>query len=459
MRSNSNAESTHSAISEERRQQLVRAAMNLRRVFQHTNQSLRQAGINLPTDFARHEDGVPAEPVRTRSDPGSPRPMSPVSRVFPSSSTMHMNNMGVYNRSISHGNQNNGATVIQIEDDHQENLPRRAISFRRNSESNNNQNGIAGNADGANGESPNGSEDEAQRDARRILTQELRRIENLFRGNGNEVPSPAFGIFFIAIIVLLLALIQHIFENITGFIALVVAFLHYQDASRFMRYISGSGNIWLYLLNIFGRNFINIYLLQKHIVFKAAIFQEQISMNKYPTFFGTIYVVVLAELFVMDIILALKMIISKLPLLEKTHKRRAYQWLEYTSSVYRFAIPVIQWFTYFDSIVISVIYIVVKLIFGVPVGLIWLRTTGRLFQFSHLGTCPTQEETHSAEHCTICFGEFTSPIKLKCGHIFCSECIRTWLDKEVTCPVCRAVVTKEDNSFKNGSTVFPMHVF
>jgi hypothetical protein len=95
----------------------------------------------------------------------------------------------------------------------------------------------------------------------------------------------------------------------------VVAFLHYQDASRFMRYISGAGNIWLYLLNIFGRNFINIYLLQKHIVFKAAIFQEQVSTLSrtdlyHPTFFGTIYVVVLAELFVMDIILALKMIVG-----------------------------------------------------------------------------------------------------------------------------------------------------
>lgn len=45
---------------------------------------------------------------------------------------MHMNNMGVYNRSISHGNQNNGATVIQIEDDH---VSHRLVSsvYRKNS--------------------------------------------------------------------------------------------------------------------------------------------------------------------------------------------------------------------------------------------------------------------------------------------------------------------------------------
>lgn len=128
-----------------------------------------------------------------------------------------------------------------------------------------------------------------------------------------EVPSPAFGVFFIALMVIFLALAQHISEHFTGFVALVLAFLHYQDASRFMRYISGAGNIWLYLLNIVGRNFIIIYLLQKTFVLKAVIFQEQISSDdpKEPiTFFGTLYVVVLAELFVMDVVLALKMIVS-----------------------------------------------------------------------------------------------------------------------------------------------------
>ena len=29
--------------------------------------------------------------------------------------------------------------------------------------------------------------------------------------------------------------------------------------------------------------------------------------------------------------------------------------------------------------------------------------------------------------------------RLKCNHIYCSECISKWFEKSVTCPVCRRV--------------------
>eukprot|EP00927_Polykrikos_kofoidii_P015234 TRINITY_DN16763_c0_g1_i1.p1 TRINITY_DN16763_c0_g1~~TRINITY_DN16763_c0_g1_i1.p1 ORF type:complete len:414 (+),score=49.71 TRINITY_DN16763_c0_g1_i1:51-1292(+) len=42
--------------------------------------------------------------------------------------------------------------------------------------------------------------------------------------------------------------------------------------------------------------------------------------------------------------------------------------------------------------------------------------------------------------CPCCLGGFWHPVKTPCGHAFCSECVRTWLDNSAnkTCPMCRA---------------------
>ncbi len=44
--------------------------------------------------------------------------------------------------------------------------------------------------------------------------------------------------------------------------------------------------------------------------------------------------------------------------------------------------------------------------------------------------------------CPICGeAEFTKPSALTCGHIFCKNCIRTWLTQKQTCPSCRQQTT------------------
>ncbi|VDM57136.1 unnamed protein product [Angiostrongylus costaricensis] len=42
--------------------------------------------------------------------------------------------------------------------------------------------------------------------------------------------------------------------------------------------------------------------------------------------------------------------------------------------------------------------------------------------------------------------------QLSCSHIFCVSCIDTWFESENTCPICRAVVARKDNSWKSGAT-------
>jgi hypothetical protein len=43
--------------------------------------------------------------------------------------------------------------------------------------------------------------------------------------------------------------------------------------------------------------------------------------------------------------------------------------------------------------------------------------------------------------CPICMDDKSDNIKLNCQHIFCKDCIKTWLSKQSnTCPICRVTL-------------------
>ncbi|EFJ41460.1 hypothetical protein VOLCADRAFT_98495 [Volvox carteri f. nagariensis] len=42
--------------------------------------------------------------------------------------------------------------------------------------------------------------------------------------------------------------------------------------------------------------------------------------------------------------------------------------------------------------------------------------------------------------CPVCQDPVNTPVRLDCGHIFCEECILEWLERDRTCPMCRAQV-------------------
>ncbi|XP_010547106.1 PREDICTED: E3 ubiquitin-protein ligase RNF4 isoform X3 [Tarenaya hassleriana] len=46
--------------------------------------------------------------------------------------------------------------------------------------------------------------------------------------------------------------------------------------------------------------------------------------------------------------------------------------------------------------------------------------------------------------CPICMSPFTQETSTKCGHIFCSECIKMAISSQGKCPTCRKKVTAKD---------------
>src|SRR5437870_1594728 len=47
--------------------------------------------------------------------------------------------------------------------------------------------------------------------------------------------------------------------------------------------------------------------------------------------------------------------------------------------------------------------------------------------------------------CSICGDVFLQPVQRPlCEHVFCRECIESWLEKQNTCPQCRKPLNKDD---------------
>ncbi|EOA35136.1 hypothetical protein CARUB_v10020264mg [Capsella rubella] len=64
----------------------------------------------------------------------------------------------------------------------------------------------------------------------------------------------------------------------------------------------------------------------------------------------------------------------------------------------------------------------------------------------------TPEELSSNDAtCIICREEMTTAKKLVCGHLFHVHCLRSWLERQNTCPTCRALVVPADNATSTAS--------
>lgn len=76
-----------------------------------------------------------------------------------------------------------------------------------------------------------------------------------------------------------------------------------------------------------------------------------------------------------------------------------------------------------------------------------------------MGTEPSKEQLAEAgSRCPICHDKYVSPVLLQCHHIFCETCITFWLDRILTCPLCRAKIV-DNKAWRDGSTTHMIVLF
>ena len=67
-------------------------------------------------------------------------------------------------------------------------------------------------------------------------------------------------------------------------------------------------------------------------------------------------------------------------------------------------------------------------------------------------------EERTESNCTICHEECKNPVQLECKHTFCEECINEWVEREPSCPICRARVLNVFKGLRIDATtsIFPI---
>ncbi|XP_078042280.1 ring finger protein, transmembrane 2 isoform X1 [Augochlora pura] len=166
-----------------------------------------------------------------------------------------------------------------------------------------------------------------------------------------------------------------------------------------------------------------------------------------------------------------KVFITCLPsrILPLRKRGKYYLMFEATSQLYRCIVPVRSWLYYFVEvyqgreqivgILISMLYLISKRSDLISRLLLFQTAACKLFQNVNMGVSPTKEElTASGGICAICHEEYSMPMKLLCNHIFCESCVSTWLVRERSCPLCRAVIT-DDPIYRNGHTTRSIQLY
>mmetsp|Transcript_8892 Transcript_8892/g.32067 ORF Transcript_8892/g.32067 Transcript_8892/m.32067 type:complete len:204 (+) Transcript_8892:426-1037(+) len=145
--------------------------------------------------------------------------------------------------------------------------------------------------------------------------------------------------------------------------------------------------------------------------------------------------------------------------------------VEHATILYGLILPIPIWYRYFQnteslghvfSSVSTGCYLTMKLSSLFEKVVHFLGALRVLIQpVDQYGVRATKEDVAElGDVCSICQDSMEGPLKLRCGHMFCEECIGEWLDRDTTCPLCRAVVKPEVvRSFSDGSSGWILQLF
>ncbi|XP_011164239.2 RING finger and transmembrane domain-containing protein 2 [Solenopsis invicta] len=188
-------------------------------------------------------------------------------------------------------------------------------------------------------------------------------------------------------------------------------------------------------------------------------------LNAEPlTIWDLLCYVIVMDFFLKLITIMCKVLLTCLPVrfLAFQNRGKYYLMVEAMSQLYRCVAPVQPWLYYLletyqgpekiVGIFFSIMYTMSKGNDLLSRLKLFRTAAWKLFQNVSLGVSPSKEQLiASGGICAICHEEYTTPVRLHCKHIFCEMCVSTWLDRERSCPLCRASIT-DDPIYRDGHT-------
>ncbi|CAK1541284.1 unnamed protein product [Leptosia nina] len=183
------------------------------------------------------------------------------------------------------------------------------------------------------------------------------------------------------------------------------------------------------------------------------------------------WLVVLTDIIVKIITVDTKIVVTMMPSFVLPYQKRGkvYLFTEAVSQLYRALITIQPWIFFLMQsyegsekmvgVFLTSVYVFAKVVEVIVRLRLFKNATWTLLQSVNLGTKPTGEQLVSAgDSCPICHDDYTTPVRLGCSHIFCELCIAAWLDREHTCPLCRAKVADEP-TWRDGSTTYELQLY
>lgn len=193
-----------------------------------------------------------------------------------------------------------------------------------------------------------------------------------------------------------------------------------------------------------------------------------------PPFWHAVFIILVNDTMVRQAAMALKCLLLIYYKSGRGHNfRRQGQILtlvEYVLLFYRALLPAPVWYRFFlnkdygslFSSLTTGLYLTFKFItIAEKVQSLFAALRALSRKEVHYGSYATTEQVNAAgDLCAICQERMHVPVLLQCKHIFCEDCVSEWLERERTCPLCRALVKPADlRSFGDGSTSLLFQLF
>ncbi|XP_015513385.1 ring finger protein, transmembrane 2 isoform X1 [Neodiprion pinetum] len=266
----------------------------------------------------------------------------------------------------------------------------------------------------------------------------------------------------------LILLAKCIYDHRAGilhFLALLVTFIHTNNNLKLE--IAKQENrsrmvLLVVLFYILGCIVFIDYMSEEHKLYLSLVLIP--SYTQPITLWELLWSLAITDYILKLITIVFKAILTCLPVRILAFQKRGkyYLMIEATSQLYRSIATIQPWLYYLLEayqgpekvlgVFLSAAYMVSKGSDLVSRGKLFRTAAWKLLQNVNIGVSPSKEQlTAAGGICAICHEEYATPVRLRCKHIFCETCVSTWLDRESTCPLCRAPIT-DDPVYRDGHT-------